>query len=315
MIKLKKITDLFKKEDFSSGNGLYVELSELMGMRRYVPIMRGYKDKKSSSVDSGSIKSAFRGRGIEMEEIREYQFGDDVRDIDWRVTARMNVPYTKVYAQERNREIYVWLDLSPIMLFGSKTELKSVTAAKIAALLGWIALDNKDRFGCLVFDGQQSWLFKPRNDRSYIAAVCKKIADISKQSLHNSTNNAEARLKSLKMLSQQAKKGGSVFVISSFLFWDESYNSELSFLAKSNRLFLFNIFDELERKAPKSGQYMAAFGHERLTLDSSSKEYGKAYGEYFAEKHQERLEWCKRFGCQLIDFSQNSSVISNLKIF
>lgn len=315
MIKLHKIKNFFHKDEPQQGNGLSADLSELMGMRRYIPIIRNTKAKAASSVDSGNIKSAFRGRGIEMEEIRQYQFGDDIRDIDWRVTARMNEPYTKIYAQERNREIYVWLDLSPIMLFGSKTELKSVTAAKIAALLGWIALDNKDRFGCVVFDGQQSWLFKPRNDRAYIAAICKKIAEISQNALNNSHNDMDAKLKSLKMLSRQVKKDGSVFVISSMMYWEEVYDNDLAYLAKNNRLFLFDIYDELERKAPRSGQYMAQFGEDRLTIDSSNKEYNKTYRDYFAKKYQERQDWCKHFGCQLIDFSQNSNVIKNLKIF
>lgn len=315
MIKLNKITNLFKKNEALSGNGLFASLPELMGMRRYVHVIGKSYDKKASSVDSGNIKSAFRGRGIEMEEIREYQFGDDIRDIDWRVTARMNTPYTKIYAEERNREIYVWLDLSSIMLFGSQIELKSVTAAKIAALLGWIALQNKDRYGCVIFDGKDSWLFKPKNDRAYIAAICKKISDISELVLNNPANDDEARAKSLKMLSRQSKKGGSIFIISSMMFWDNIYNNELAYLAKTNRLFLMNIYDNLERKAPLSGQYMAEFAGEKLVFDSSSKGYNKAYKEYFNDKNKEQHDWCKHFGCQMIDFTQNSSIISNLKIF
>ena len=149
MVKLKKIATKFitLKSLKISGNGLFVELDELMNMRKYATFLQQGKNVKTYSDQVGDVKSAFKGRGIEMDEIREYQFGDDVRDIDWRVTARKEKPYTKLYTEERDREIFVWLDLSSFMLFGSKNELKSVTASKIAALLGWIALNNKDRFG------------------------------------------------------------------------------------------------------------------------------------------------------------------------
>ena len=313
MIKLSK----FSKPAIADNknNGLYASLNELMAMRRYVPFARVSKNKQASSYDSGEIKSAFKGRGIEMEEVRSYQFGDDIRDIDWRVTARMNEPYTKVYALERNREIYVWLDLSPIMMFGTTTELKAVTASKIAAFLGWMALDNKDRFGCVIFDGQNSWLFPAKSGRAYIAAICKRISEIGQAALKNESISDESKLKSLKLLSQQAKKGGSVFVISSFLFWDDEYDADLACLAKNNRMFLLNIYDNLESKAPPSGQYMASFNGNNLVFDTTDKSYKKAYHNYFTSRHDEKLEWCKRFGCQLIDFTQNSSLIENLKMF
>lgn len=305
---------LGKESDKKANNGLSADLNDLMAMRRYVPLMRAYRSKKASSVDSGELKSAFRGRGIEMEEVREYHFGDDVRDIDWRVTARMGNAYTKVYASERNREIYVWLDLSPIMLFGSNKELKSVTAAKIAALLGWMALDNKDRFGCVIFDGNHLWNFPPKGDRSYISAICKKIADISNEALKNQFDNYEERKKSLKILSRQAKKGASVFLISSFLFWGDDYNTELAYLSKANTLFLMNVYDELERKAPVTGQYMAEFANEKLVFDSSNRDYKRSYEKYFADKNKVLADKCRLFGCQLLDFSQNSILAGSLKI-
>ena len=121
------------------GNGLSVSLEELMNMRRYLAYIKGKKRKQTFSCQAGDIKSAFKGRGMEFEEIRAYNYGDDVRDIDWRVTARKEIPYTKLYAEEKDHQIYVWLDLSASMLFGSKKELKSVSASKIAALLGWLA--------------------------------------------------------------------------------------------------------------------------------------------------------------------------------
>lgn len=203
-----------KKHERESGNGLFVTLEELVGMRRYAVYLRGLRRRKTFSRQAGEVKSAFKGRGMELEEIRGYTFGDDVRDIDWRVTARKDIPYTKLYAEEKDREIYIWLDLSAQMLFGTRKELKSVTAAKLAALLGWESLENKDRFGCVVFDGINSWLFKPQNNRAQLMAVFKKITEISEAVIRQpqgSGDDGPAAAKSLKLLEQSAKNQATVF--------------------------------------------------------------------------------------------------------
>ncbi len=315
MGKLKKIKALFKTNPVSDkGNGLYASLDELMDMRKYVRLMQTKRKLKSYSQQAGDIKSAFKGRGIEMEEIREYAFGDDIRDIDWRVTARKETPYTKIYAEERDHEILVWLDLSPIMAFGSTIELKSVTAAKTAALLGWLSLNNADRFGCLIFDGKNNWLYKAKNDRAYLAAILKKIADVSKQSLRNTEISAEDKMRSLKLLQANIKGKASVFVISSFSEWNDEYDATLAAIAKKSRMFLTNIYDKLEVQAPKSGQYMAEFAGEKLVLDSNDKKYRKAYADYFAFKKLQREKFCRAFNCKLVDITQESNVVGALKL-
>ncbi len=317
MGKLRKFTSkiLKKSQAEKSGNGLYASLEELMDMRKQTAYLQNSRKLKSYSTQVGDIKSAFKGRGIEMEEIRPYQYGDDVRDIDWRVTARKHEPYTKIYQEERDYEIYVWLDLSAMMLFGSVNELKSVTAAKVAALLGWVALDNKDRFGCVIFDGEHSWLFKPKADRSYLAAILKKIATVSKASLEKMQNSDEERLKSLKLLQTSVKGKASVFVISSLGSWSDAYNSDLAALTQKTNLFLIDIFDALEEKAPKGGQYMATYGDDKLVFDSSDKIYQKEYAAYFAQRRVERENFCRRLGCKTVHLSPDMSIVRNLKIF
>lgn len=163
MGKLKKLTEKFFKPKLekAGGNGLYATLEELTEQRRFVPYLKNHQFNHIVSSRAGDVKSAFKGRGMELEEIRSYAFGDDVRDIDWRVTARRQTPYTKLFAEEKDREIYVVLDLSAHMVFGTRVELKSVAAAKIAALFGWLSLENRDRFGCLIYDGEETYVFKP----------------------------------------------------------------------------------------------------------------------------------------------------------
>ncbi len=294
---------------------LYVDLDDLMGIRRYAELIKYRGVKRAQGVDSGDIKSAFRGRGVEMEEIREYAFGDDVRDIDWRITARKSVPYTKVYEEERNREVWAWLDLSPLMTFGSKKELKSVTAAKLTALLGWVSMYNKDRFGCVIFDGQNNWLFKPQRHKGYMAAICHKIAQVGRSALENSVNDETKRLNSLKLLQASMRRGAGVFIISSLKFWDEQYYKEFAQLAKLAQLYLMNIYDVLEEKAPLTGQYLAEYDGERVLINTENKKYRQEYAKYFHNKGVEWLQQCRKIGCHIIDLTQETDLSKALKIF
>ena len=303
-----------KDNVIKEGNGLSVSLEELMNMRRYVPYMQGKKRQKTFSCQAGDIKSAFKGRGMEFEEIRAYNLGDDVRDIDWRVTARKEIPYTKLYAEEKDHQIYVWLDLSAPMLFGSKKELKSVAASKIAALLGWVALENKDRFGCVIYDGAESHLYKPQNSRAMLLAILKKIAQSGKKVLYKPAYSKEALLKSLKILEQSVKSRSGVFMLSDFTSVDEDVQKELAALSKKSKLYLVNIFDVLEENPPKAGEYMAEYKGKRLIFDSTPKVYKHDYFAYFANKRKKMRDFCVRFGCQLVEFRTDADIVTNLKI-
>lgn len=156
--------------------GLAVSVTELIEQQRYVPYL-SMSENMMTSDRAGDVKSVFKGRGMEFEEVRAYNFGDDIRDIDWRVTARKAEPYTKVFREEKDREIVVLLDLSASMVFGTKNELKSVTAAKLAALIGWMSIRNKDRFGLLMYDGKNTTYYKPQNNQKALMMMFKAIAE------------------------------------------------------------------------------------------------------------------------------------------
>lgn len=303
----------FNKNKSEEGNGLYATIEELMAMRRYVIYAQSLKKNKTYSRQAGDIKSAFKGRGMELEEIRSYDFSDDVRDINWRVTARKDAPYTNIYNEEKDREIYVWLDLSAPMLFGTQKELKSVTAAKLTALLGWLCLENKDRFGCVIFDGNESLIFKPQSGRSALLAVLKKISQISKKVLEASKSDESELLKSLKLLEQNAKNKATTFILSDFNEFKDNAWKQLAVFAKKSNLYLMNVYDVLEEKAPRSGEYLAEYKGKRLVFDSSAKTYRHDYAVYFAKKNEERQKFCKRFGCKEMSFRTDLGIVNNLK--
>ncbi len=303
-----------KKRKENAGQGLYASLEDLVSMRRYTVYLSAIPRRKNFSRQAGDIKSVFKGRGIELEEVRAYNFGDDVRDIDWRVTARKEQPYTKLFAEEKDREIFVWLDLSAPMAFGTKRELKSVTASKIAALIGWLALVHKDRFGCVIYDGQNSFLFKSQSSRGPVMAVFKKISEMSEALLTLKRADGQGLHKSFKMLEQNVRQQAEVFVISDFNALDAAEFKQLAAIARKTSLHLLNVYDVLEENPPKGGEYMAEYFNKKLVFDSSSKNYRRAYHGYFEEKRNKLKEFCKKFDCQLMEFRTDTDIVDNLKI-
>lgn len=297
MFNFKSIADLLKSEQPPKVNAaLAADFKQMALMRRYVPYLRDFK-LNQTSLQAGDSRSAFKGRGIEFEEVRAYNYGDDVRDIDWRVTARKNQPFTKLYNEEKDREVYIWLDLSAKMRFGTKHELKSVTAAKTAALIAWYALENKDRVGMAVFDGNKTLIFEPKRTVDNLFAVFKQIEKIAAESLYQ-TNESGSAIKSLKLLQQKAKHRAIVFVVGSFTDMEAESSALLSAFARNHELYLINVFDELEDKAPPAGEYLAQYHNQKQLLAVSGKAFAEDYRQYFAEKRQKIKKICAKINCQ-----------------
>lgn len=316
MKRLKQIKDKFfsRPVEDKNGNGLFATMEELVEQRKYVSYLKQYNNKAASNC-AGDVKSAFKGRGMELEEIRGYAFGDDVRDIDWRVTARKLTPYTKLYSEEKDREIYILLDLSSHMIFGTRNELKSVAAAKVASLLGWLSLENKDRFGCIIFDGHNSFVFKPQNNRVNMMAILKKISQISEKMLsiykHPQTDTL---IKPLQMLQKTIRSNSTVFVISDFNEFDDVLKKSLAIMGRKSRVYCVNIFDVLEELSPKAGEYMVENGIERLIFDTKSKIFQKEYQEYFCAKRTAMKDFCMKFTLRYMEVRTDISLFKQLKI-
>ena len=218
----------------------------------------------------------------------------------------------KLYAEEKDRAVYVWLDLSESMRFGTKKELKSVTAAKTAALIGWFALSNKDRFGLMVFDGNKTHIFEPKRDYENLLTVLKKIEKIATDSL-NSTSESQKCFKSLQLAAKRIGKKSIVFLISDFLEFDDKLKQEISALSCSNDVFLINMFDDLEENAPPKGQYLAQYGATQQLLTSSGKEYDEQYLSYFLIKRQKLKDFCLKFNCKYKQIKTDLPIFEQLR--
>lgn len=316
MLKSLKNKWFGHKPRSSGGDGIYASIDELLEQRQYISYLKSFHRRLTSSRQSGDVKSAFRGRGIELEELRAYNYGDDVRDIDWRVTARKLSPFTRLYNEEKDREIYVLLDLSPYMAFGTRKELKSVAAAKITALLAWLCLEHKDRFGLCIFDGANEQTFKPSNNRGGVVAMLKKVAESSQNILNNQKVESQSLSKPLRIMSHLIKGRASMFVVSDFSRFDLDCQKSLAQMSRKCDIYCIDVFDVLEDTAPAAGEYMVSSGSGKsLIFNSSAKSFRAEYQHYFTHKREQIKDLCHKFGARYFEVRTDKDLHKQLQIF
>lgn len=260
-------------------SGAYCDLNDLMRLRWVAKTFSLPKAKRVSRPQAGTHFSRFRGRGMEFSEVRAYQPGDDVRSIDWRVTARRQKPHTKLFNEERERPIFLLCDQSQPMFFGSKVAFKSVRAAETAALFAWTALNHNDRVGGIVYSGQGHEEFRPSRDRKSILRLLSQLAHYNRAlSAQSQTPEKAFRLNdALTECSRIVKPGSLVMIISDFSQIDEETHKHLALMAQHNDLILANVFDPLERELPPPGFYPVSNGVDTLILNARSEQARKSY--------------------------------------
>ena len=238
---------------------------------------------------AGQHRSRFRGRGMDYQESRSYQAGDDIRNMDWRVTARTDRPHTKLFQEERERPVIVCVDLAPRLFFATRGCLKSVVAAHAATLLGWSAVAHGDRVGALVFNRGNHEL-KPRAGHRAVLALIQLLVSTTEplggdrmQTDEQGSNAALARLVRV------VRPGSLVFVISDFFLFDVDVASQLSRLRRHNDVVALQIADPIEIDAPPPGRYAIRDADGERVLDLRSARARHQYEQHF-ERQREHLE-------------------------
>jgi len=251
------------------------------------------KASRIAARQSGSYLSRFKGRGMEFDEARLYQPGDDVRTLDWRVTARTGKPHTKLFREERERAVLTWVDMRPTMFFATRGAFKSVIAARAAALIAWSANRQGDRLGSLVFNADNHHELRPKRGKSAVLQLLQQLSTASHwHSQHNEqepdANNALARLRRV------TKPGSLIFLISDFRNLGPQAESHLAQLSRHNDVVLFHIHDPLEQALPERGQYRVAWGQRHSVFSSGNKSAQDKYQQQF-EQQRQQLQQLSRF--------------------
>jgi len=272
--------------------GAHVELRDLPALRpRQPPARCGAMQRRGRQ--TGARLSKLRGRGVDFAEVRLYQPGDDVRSIDWRVTARKNRPHTKVFREERERPTLVVVDQTQSLFFGSRVRLKSVAAAAFGASAAWRAPNHNDRVGGLVLGNDQAPVHKPKRS---VKAVARLLADLAEQNqaLSRGTRllNPAGYGASLQQLRRLAPNGFRIVLISDFLTAADAWRDAVAALSRHNDLTLVRIADPLERTLPKAERYSITDGTERWQFHSGSRRLRSAYADQFERREQALRSLC-----------------------
>lgn len=252
---------------------------------------------------AGAHLSPFKGRGMEYDESRPYQPGDDLRTMDWRVTARAGKPYTKVFRDERDRPVIIWLDLRRPMHFATRGAFKAVRAAQTAALVAWSAVANGDRLGGLIFSEREHVELRPRLGRR---AALRLFQAITQDSLWEPPAAAESDGQSdaehtLARLTRVARPGSLIFLLSDFRNLGEQFERNLRQLAGHCDVFLFHLFDPVEVELPPPGRYRIHSGSRTVAIDTDSAVARRRYGTQFQERHALLQELTRFPSVQLLD--------------
>ena len=260
----------------------------------------------SNHIFGGEYHSTFKGRGMTFSEVRQYQFGDDVRTIDWNVTARYNSPFIKVFEEERELTLMLMVDISGSEFFGSESQTKREIITEIAATLAFSALQNNDKVGVIMFSGQIELYIPPKKGKSHILRIIRELLEY--QPSNNLTDISEA----LAFLSGVLKKKAIVFLLSDFI--DSNYEKTLKVAAKKHDLTGIRIYDKLETSIPRMGLVPMIDAETRVIswIDTDSRKIRESYSSEYEKNANNFSILFKKNGAGSISCGVSDSYVKKL---
>ncbi|MEM1189783.1 MAG: DUF58 domain-containing protein [Pseudomonadota bacterium] len=293
--------------------GAQVDISRLLALRFPARQLDIRRRRRALAQLAGGQRSNFRGRGIEFEEVRGYQSGDDIRTIDWRVTARTGTAHTKMFREERERPVLLVVDQRPAMQFGSRNCFKLVLAAELAALLAWSALASNERVGGLLLRAADHWEMRPRNSRRTVLSILSALAEpLPPAPPGEMLKERFADL--LRSARRVARPGSSLFLVSDFDGMEaDAAREELFQLARHTEITALHISDPLEAALPPAGQYTVTDGANRVDLDTGISGLGQSFGADFTARRSACEEQMQRLGIPMLTASTADSPLALLR--
>ena len=294
---------------------VHVSSDELVQCRLQARDLRLDSRRPARSAITGGHSSRFRGRGMDYLESRAYQPGDDIRSMDWRVTARTSHAHVKLYQEERERPVVVMIDLGPGMFFATRGAFKSVIAARAAALIGWAAIQNGDRIGAFLFNGGHHEL-RPLGGQRGVMRLIRQLVTATDPAvaMHQNHDMLRSHLnEALLRLHRVARPGSLVFILSDFYAIDADTRRHLQRLRQHNDIVACQILDAVELEPPPAGRYAITDGTETGMLDTRSVARRRAYADYFADHHQAVQQLMQRSAVPLQRIATTDDVAQALR--
>ena len=281
-----------------------METSEILKKVRKIEIKtRGL----SSNIFAGQYHTAFKGRGMAFSEVRDYQYGDDVRDIDWNVTARFNRPYVKVFEEERELTVMLLIDVSGSLDFGTRQQMKRDMAVEIAATLAFSAIENNDKIGVVFFSDKIEKYIPPKKGRKHILYIIREMLDFHPDSLR--TDVAAA----LEFLTSVSKRRCTAFVLSDF-YVRQNFQQQLNIANRKHDVCAIQVYDRRATELPNVGLMKvvdAETGFEQY-VDTSSRSVREAYRLYWNNRQRDLKEIFAKSGVDTVSIATDDDYVKQL---
>ncbi|MFO7656596.1 MAG: DUF58 domain-containing protein [Bacteroidales bacterium] len=260
----------------------------------------------SQHIFAGEYHSAFKGKGMAFSEVREYQYGDDIRNVDWNVTARFNHPFIKVFEEERELTVVLLVDVSGSRFFGTQSQLKKNVITEIAAVFSFSAIQNNDKVGVIFFSDKIEKFIPPKKGKQHILRIIRELIDF------NPENRKTSLTEGLKFLTNAIKKRCIVFLISDFM--DKSYEDALRIASKKHDLVGIRVFDIRETELPDIGllNIIDSETGKDILVDTSSAYIRNSYKNAWKKKTEELNEIFMRLGIDTVSVSTEEDYVKPL---
>jgi uncharacterized protein (DUF58 family) len=276
------------------GPGISINVEELIELQPQAARLSLFQSPLSRESRAGEFRSRYRQRGMDFAEVRAYQMGDDIRQMDWRVTARTGEPHIKLFEEERDLPFFLCVDQRVSMRFGTRVAFKSVVAAKLTALYAWSAKQANFRVGGIILKDDEIVRLPAKGGRLGVFRLLQAMAEATQSDL---TKSEYVLTDALRHCRQLASPGSVVVVMSDFLGDEEGVMQQLSFLSRYHQVMLVQVYDPLEKNLPPPGRYVVTDGKSRLMLSTDNKKSVAAYRDNFEKKlasleslaHKERM--------------------------
>jgi uncharacterized protein (DUF58 family) len=293
--------------------GAYADLAHLASYQlpaRYLPLRN---NQRALNHLAGPYRSMIRGRGMEFEEVRQYQPGDDIRSMDWRVTARTGIAHTKRYREEREKPILVVIDQRQNMFFGSEYAMKSLLASDLAAYIAWAAFHKGDKIGGMIFNDTTQQEIRPRRQQKTVLQLLHHLVNFNTALNSHPVTGKRPISDALKELRRVAKPGSQIFFISDFHDLGEECSALLHDVSRHCELIALQTFDRLEEQLPVAGIYSATNGQQQIRFDSSNALSRERYHNDFVAHCQRLKNLFGKFNIPLIPVATRQAPLDVLQ--
>lgn len=282
--------------DATTDHRVYAQLPELIKLQFQAKGFSFLPNQPVKSLLTGRNSSRLRGRGLNFEELRHYRSGDDIRSMDWKVTNRTRKPHVRVYTEERERNVILFVDQRVSMFFGSQQKMKSVTAAETAAIAAWRIVDVGDRVGAVIFNDEKIVSIPPARSRKTVVQILSKISEFNQQLKVGRKSKPSQLNEALKTLSRNLSHDALVISVGDGSGWDEGTTDRVRKITWHNDIIAVKVFDPAEESLPAMDQLVVSDGHMQIEITGKKNELREKFQKQYDSDLGMMIKELKKYG-------------------